>query len=70
RASGLPGFRASGLPGFRASGLPGFRVENGSPVVLAPGVTADEQKALEAADYRVFHSTEALRLHIEHLRRG
>ncbi|MEW2636347.1 DUF262 domain-containing protein [Streptomyces sp. NPDC048389] len=46
----------------------GLQEEVGAPVVLAPDTTAEEQTALEAGDYRVFHSTDALRRHIGHLR--
>ena len=46
----------------------GLQEEVGAPVVLAPDTTAEEQAALEAGDYRVFHSTDALRRHIGHLR--
>jgi hypothetical protein len=46
----------------------GLQEEVGAPVVLAPDTTAEEQAALEAGDYRVFHSTDALRRHIGRLR--
>ncbi|MFF4149124.1 DUF262 domain-containing protein [Streptomyces sp. NPDC001651] len=46
----------------------GLRAEGGVPVVLAPDMTEEEQAALEAGDYRIFHSTDALRAHIRNLR--
>ncbi|MDX3077499.1 GmrSD restriction endonuclease domain-containing protein [Streptomyces sp. MI02-7b] len=45
----------------------GLQEELGVPVVLAPDTTPEEQTALEAGDYRVFHSTDALRRYIAHL---
>jgi hypothetical protein len=46
----------------------GLQEEVGGPVVLAPETTPAEQAALEAGGFRVFHSAEALRRHIESLR--
>jgi hypothetical protein len=36
----------------------------GDPVVLVLETTPDEQAALEASDYRVFHSMDALRRYV------
>ncbi|MDX3779742.1 GmrSD restriction endonuclease domain-containing protein [Streptomyces europaeiscabiei] len=46
----------------------GLRAEGGVPVVLAPDTSEEEQAALEAGDYRIFHSTDALRGYIRNLR--
>lgn len=46
----------------------GLQVEVGTPVVLSPDTSPTEQAALEACDYRVFHSTDALRRYIGNLR--
>ncbi|MFM9453408.1 GmrSD restriction endonuclease domain-containing protein [Streptomyces europaeiscabiei] len=46
----------------------GLWAEGGVPVVLAPDTTEEEQAALEAGDYRIFHSTDALRGYIRNLR--
>ncbi|GGX06624.1 hypothetical protein GCM10010297_30230 [Streptomyces malachitofuscus] len=46
----------------------GLQEEVGTPVVLAPDTTAEELAALEAGDYRVFHSADALRQFVDHVR--
>ncbi|MEU1435620.1 DUF262 domain-containing protein [Streptomyces sp. NPDC005786] len=46
----------------------GLQEEVGVPVILAPDTTPDELAVLEAGNYRVFHSTDALRRYIGHLR--
>ncbi|WP_326769096.1 hypothetical protein OG978_35230 [Streptomyces sp. NBC_01591] len=46
----------------------GLHGEVGVPVVQAPDTTPQEQAALEAGDYRVFHSTDALRRFIYNAR--
>lgn len=46
----------------------GLQEEVGMPVVLAPDTTKEEQAALEASDYRVFHSADSLRRFIDNLR--
>ncbi|MFD0337619.1 DUF262 domain-containing protein [Streptomyces sp. NPDC127117] len=48
----------------------GLQGEGGVPVVLAPDTTPQEQAALESGNYRVFHSTEALRRFIGNARAG
>ncbi|NEA62033.1 DUF262 domain-containing protein [Streptomyces sp. SID12488] len=45
----------------------GLWAEGGVPVVLAPDTTEKQQAALEAGDYRIFHSTDALRGYIRNL---
>jgi hypothetical protein len=45
----------------------GLQEEVGDPVVLVPETTPDEQAALEASDYRVFHSVEALRSYVSNI---
>ncbi|MEU0787409.1 DUF262 domain-containing protein [Streptomyces sp. NPDC006173] len=42
----------------------GLRAEGGVPVVLVPDTSEEEQIALEAAGYRIFHSTDALRAYV------
>ncbi|MEU9568782.1 hypothetical protein AB0D62_02610 [Streptomyces massasporeus] len=42
----------------------GLQEEVGDPVVLVPETTPDEQAALEATDYRMFHSVDALRRYV------
>ncbi|MFR9788538.1 DUF262 domain-containing protein [Streptomyces sp. MB22_4] len=46
----------------------GLQAEAGDPVVLVPETASDEQAALEASDYRVFHSVRALSRYIDNLR--
>ena len=46
----------------------GLQEEVGAPVVLVLDPTAAEQGALEASDYRVFHSAEALRQYVRNMR--
>ncbi|WP_053160969.1 hypothetical protein [Streptomyces caatingaensis] len=46
----------------------GLQAESGAPVVLTLDPTPEEQAALEASDYRVFHSADALRRYIGNLR--
>ncbi|MER6736739.1 GmrSD restriction endonuclease domain-containing protein [Streptomyces puniciscabiei] len=46
----------------------GLQEEMGVPVVLAHDTTPGEQEALEASDYRVFHSAEALRQYVRNVR--
>ncbi|WP_054241510.1 DUF262 domain-containing protein [Streptomyces sp. NBC_00723] len=46
----------------------GLRAEGGVPVVLAPDASEEEQSALEAADYRIFHSPAALHGYLHNLR--
>ncbi|MER6148178.1 GmrSD restriction endonuclease domain-containing protein [Streptomyces hirsutus] len=45
----------------------GLQKEVGTPVVLAPDITKEEQAALEAGDYRLFHSADSLRRFIDNL---
>ncbi|MGX4688835.1 GmrSD restriction endonuclease domain-containing protein [Streptomyces sp. JNUCC 63] len=42
----------------------GLQEEVGDPVVLVPETTPDEQAALEASDYRVFHSVDSMRRYV------
>ncbi|MFD4510186.1 DUF262 domain-containing protein [Streptomyces sp. NPDC058457] len=46
----------------------GLQEEVGAPVVLVLDPTAKEQGALEASDYRVFHSADALRQYVRNMR--
>ncbi|QLH23647.1 DUF262 domain-containing protein [Streptomyces sp. Rer75] len=46
----------------------GLQKEVGVPVVLALDTTATEQAALEACDFRVFHSAESLRRYVDNVR--
>ncbi|MGV9323119.1 GmrSD restriction endonuclease domain-containing protein [Streptomyces sp. NPDC003660] len=46
----------------------GLQEEIGGPVVLATDTTPAEQEALEANDYRVFHSADALRRYVRNIR--
>jgi hypothetical protein len=46
----------------------GLQDEVGAPVVLIQNPTAAEQAALEACDFRVFHSPDALRRYVDNLR--
>ncbi|MCT9138356.1 GmrSD restriction endonuclease domain-containing protein [Streptomyces violarus] len=46
----------------------GLQEELGAPVVLTTETTPMEQEALEASDYRLFHSTDALRRYVSNLR--
>ncbi|MEV8332611.1 DUF262 domain-containing protein [Streptomyces niveus] len=46
----------------------GLQTEVGAPVVLLQHPTGAEQAALEAGDFRVFHSPEALHRYVDHLR--
>ncbi|MFF1679785.1 DUF262 domain-containing protein [Streptomyces sp. NPDC058256] len=46
----------------------GLWAEGAVPVVLAPDTSETEQAALEAGDYRIFHSTDALRGYIRNVR--
>ncbi|MBB1255864.1 DUF262 domain-containing protein [Streptomyces sp. OF3] len=46
----------------------GLQDEVGGPVVLVTDTTSAEQEALEASDYRVFHSADALRRYVRNIR--
>lgn len=46
----------------------GLQEEVGTPVVLATDTTPAEQEALEASDYRVFHSADALSRYVRNMR--
>jgi hypothetical protein len=53
-----------------ASWPQGLQEEMGDPVVLVPETTPEEQVALEASDFRVFHSVQALSRYVDNLHAG